>query len=107
MEDKIQELQEVIKESHKEISSLKAENESISETLNETKVHLKRYTAPASKKKYYQENKEKIINRVKKYQERTNYKQSKEQAKEYYKNTCLRRKEKLEETLEKEEKDDI
>ena len=41
---------EKIKKELQEISRLKIENERISETLDETKAHLKRYTAPAKRK---------------------------------------------------------
>jgi hypothetical protein len=104
LEDKNKELQEVIKESDKEISRLKAENESISETLYETKLHLKKYTSPENNKNYYDKNKEKCLRRVKEYQERTNYKPSKEKTKEYNRNAYLLRKV-LEHALNEEEQE--
>jgi hypothetical protein len=99
MEERIRELEE-------ENLRLKAENESISETLNKTKVHLKRYTAPVNRKEYYEKNKEEYIRRAKEYRERTNYKPTQEQKKEYNRNAYLRRKEKLNNGLDKEEKKD-
>ena len=37
------------------IAELEKRNEQLKAELEETKAHLKRYTAPASSKKYYQE----------------------------------------------------
>jgi len=99
MEERIRELEE-------DNLRLKAENESISETLNKTKVHLKRYTAPVNRKEYYEKNKEEYIRRAKEYRERTNYKPTQEQKKEYNRNAYLRRKEKMNNGLDKEEKKD-
>lgn len=42
--------------------------------LNETKEHLKKYTAPISRRKYYENNKEKEKQRAKEYKQKTNYK---------------------------------
>jgi len=92
LQEQIEELREVIKESHKEISRLKSENESISETLYQTRLHLKKYTSPASSKKYYEKNKEECLRKGKEYKERINYKTSKEKTKEYNRNAYLRRK---------------
>ena len=36
------------------IAELEKQNEQLKNELEETKVHLKKYTAPASSKKYYQ-----------------------------------------------------
>jgi len=41
--------------------------------LNETKQHLKKYTAPTSSKIYYEKHKEQIKQKVKEYKEKTNY----------------------------------
>ena len=65
-----------------------------------TKEHLKKYTAPASRKEYYENNKEAILKRVKKYKEDSNYKPTTEQKKEYNKQAYLRRKEKLKKEME-------
>jgi len=68
--------------------------------LLSTKEHLKKYTAPASRKDYYEKNKDVILERVKKYKEDTNYKPTPEQKKEYNKQAYLRRKEKLKKEME-------
>jgi len=101
-------MEERIKELEEEIARLKAENESISETLNKTKVHLKRYTAPVSSKEYYEKNKEECKRKAREYKKKTNYKHepTKEQKKEYNRKAYLRRKEKLNNGLDKEEKKD-
>ena len=41
--------------------------------LNDTKEHLKKYTAPSNMKKYYENHKEEIKQKVKAYKEQTNY----------------------------------
>ena len=41
--------------------------------LNDTKEHLKKYTAPSNMKKYYENHKEEIKMKVKEYKEKTNY----------------------------------
>ncbi len=97
-------MEERNKELEEENLRLKAEIESITETLDKTNVHLKKYTAPVSSKEYYEKNKEECIRRVKEYQERTNYKPTQEQKKEYNKN--YRRKEKMKKALEEEKKEE-
>ena len=71
------------------IKALEEENAKLEEELRATKEHLKKYTAPASRKVYYENNKEAIKERVK------NYKPTPEQKKEYNKQAYLRRKENL------------
>ena len=71
------------------IKELAEENAKLKEELQATKEHLKKYTAPASRKEYYEKNKEVIKERVK------NYKPTPEQKKEYNKQAYLRRKENL------------
>ena len=71
------------------IKALEEENAKLEKELQATKEHLKKYTAPASRKVYYENNKEAIKERVK------NYKPTPEQKKEYNKQAYLRRKEKL------------
>ena len=61
----------------------------LKEELRKTKEHLKKYTAPAYKKEYYEQNKEVINERNK------NYKPTPEQKKEYNRREYLKRKEKL------------
>ena len=51
----------------KEINILKGELEKTKNELVETKEHLKKYTAPSNMKKYYQNHKEEIKEKVKKY----------------------------------------
>lgn len=91
------------------IAELEKQNEQLKNELEETKAHLKRYTAPASSKKYYQEHKEEHKQRVREYQQRTNYKSeckykpSAEQRKEYNRRAYLKKKEK--EKLEKEKQE--
>ncbi len=63
------------------------------------KEHLKKYTAPPSRKEYYERNKEKEKQRVKDYQLRTNFKStyvaSPEKKKEYARTAYLKKKAKL------------
>jgi len=79
-----------IEELLKEIYFLKEENEKIKSELQETKEHLKKYTAPSNMKKYYQ--------KVKEYKEKNNYKPNIdiEKRKEYNKIAYQKRKDKLE-----------
>ena len=90
------------------IAELEKQNEQLKNELEETKAHLKKYTAPASSKKYYQEHKEEHKQRVREYQKRTNYKSeskhipSTEQRKEYNRRAYLKKKEKEKEKLDKE-----
>jgi hypothetical protein len=60
------------------------------------KEHLKKYTAPSSKKLYYEQNKEEIKQKVKEYKENTNYVVAKDVIKERNKRAYQKRKEKLE-----------
>ena len=71
------------------IKELAEKNAKLEEELQATKEHLKKYTAPASRKVYYENNKEAIKERVKKY------KPTPEQKKEYNKQAYLRKKENL------------
>ena len=81
-EDKIKELEEELKKTKDE--------------LNDTKEHLKKYTAPTRSKTYYENHKEKIIQKVKEYKEKTNYSYevTPEKKKEYNKIAYLKKKEK-------------
>ena len=93
---------EKIREMEEHISNLETE-------LQSTKAHLKRYTAPASRKVYYENNKEAIKERVKKCREKTTYKSYKstpEQRKEYNKISYLRRKEKLKKEMDEKQNDE-
>lgn len=90
------------------LKELLEKNAKLEEELLATKEHLKKYTAPASRKEYYERNKEKEKQRAKEYREKTNYKSdykpTPEQKKEYNRREYLKRKEKLQK--EKEEKEE-
>ena len=88
------------------IQELEKENAKLKEELHATKEHLKKYTAPVSRKIYYEKNKEVIKERVKKYNEDTNYKPTPEQKKEYNKQSYLKRKEKLKNEIEEKSKNE-
>ena len=79
---------------------LEEENKKLQDELIQTKEHLKKYTAPASRKVYYENNKEKEKQRAKEYKEKTNYKPTPEQKKEYNKQSYLRQKEKHKKEME-------
>jgi len=71
------------------IQELEQENARLKAELQSTKEHLKRYTAPASRKEYYENNKEAILERMKANPTPPDKK------KEYNKQSYLRRKAKL------------
>jgi hypothetical protein len=81
------------------IQELEEKNSKLEEELQATKAHLKKYTAPTSRKVYYEKNKDKEIQRTKEYQQRTNYKSNyqatPEQKKEYARRAYLKKKERL------------
>jgi len=81
-----------------EIDELKKENSMLREELEKIKEHLNRYVAPERHKTYYENNKEKIKQRVKEYQENTNYHLtiSTEKKKQYARTAYLNKKAKLE-----------
>ena len=85
------------------INQLEEENAKLKEELQAVKEHLKKYTAPASRKVYYEKNKEKEKQRAKEHKEKTNYKSTPEQKKEYNKQAYLRRKEKLKKEIEEQQ----
>ena len=70
------------------IKELKEENNRLKEELQKTKEHLKKYTAPASRKLYYEKNKEQILDKMKANPTPT------DKRKEYNRESYLRRKEK-------------
>lgn len=82
------------------ITELEEKIAQLEEELLATKEHLKKYTAPASRKEYYEKNKDIIKERNRKYKETTNYKSTPEQRKEYNKHAYLRRREKLQNEME-------
>jgi hypothetical protein len=83
------------------------ENLALKDEIQLLKEHLKKYTAPLSKKKYYENNKEEIKAKVKEYKEKTNYYSNLtiEKKKEYAKRAYLNKKAKLEK--EKQENQNI
>ena len=89
------------------IKEILEENAKLKEELQATKEHLKKYTAPASRKVYYERNKEKEKQRAKEYKEKTNYKSTPEQRKEYNRQSYLRKKEKLQKELDEKQNDEI
>ncbi len=79
-----------------EINLLTKENEALKNKISELEEKLKKYTAPARSKVYYENHKDELLIKMKKY------KQTPEQIKEKNKKAYLKRKEKLEkEKLEK------
>lgn len=77
-----------------ELISVKEENEQLKKRIAELEEHLKKYTAPARSKTYYENHKEEIKKKVSEYKEKTNYNAtlSKEKKKEYNKAAYERRK---------------
>lgn len=78
------------------IHELTEKNAKLENELQATKEHLKKYTAPSTKKLYYEQNKEEIKKKVKEYKEKTNYVVPKDVIKERNKRAYQKRKEKLE-----------
>jgi hypothetical protein len=70
------------------INFLEEENKKLKCELNETKEHLKKYTAPSRHKTYYENHKEEILNKQK------SYVVSSEKKKEYARQAYLNKKEK-------------
>ena len=87
-------------DNEEKIKELEEKNAKLQEELQATKEHLKKYTAPVSRREYYERNKEKEKLRVKDYQQRTNYKStyvaSPEKKKEYARRAYLKKKDKKE-----------
>jgi hypothetical protein len=71
------------------IANLEEQIKQLTAELNETKEHLKKYTAPVRSKTYYENHKEELLEKMKKY------KPTPEQIKEKNKKAYLKRKEKL------------
>jgi len=86
----IEELQKINKLQEDKIIALEAE-------LQSTKEHLKKYTAPSYKKIYYENNKEKLLEKMK------SNPIPPDKRKEYNRQSYLRRKEKLKTPTEKDE----
>lgn len=91
------------------IKEILEENAKLKEELQATKEHLKKYTAPASRKVYYENNKDEHKQRVKEYKEKTNYSAnlSTEKKKEYARRAYLNKKEKIKKLEEKNENENI
>ena len=68
-----------------EIDVLKLENNKLQQENVQLKKHLKKYTSPTRAKRYYQNNKEKLMDQNKEYKKKTNYKVDPEKRKEYNK----------------------
>jgi cell division protein FtsB len=68
---------------------LKQENEQLKKRVAELEEHLKKYTAPARSKTYYENHKEELLEKMKKY------KPTPEQIKEKNRKAYLKRKEKM------------
>jgi len=84
---------------------LEDENKKLQDELIKTKEHLKKYTAPSNMKKYYENHKEEIKQKVKEYKEKTNYVYipSPEQKKEWARTAYLNKKAKLKKLEEEKE----
>jgi len=84
------------------IKELEEENAKLKDELDATKVHLKKYTAPVSRKEYYEQNKEAIKEYNKNYKKSTNYKYepTPEKKKEYARRAYLNSKKKKKQELE-------
>jgi hypothetical protein len=73
------------------MDELKAENEMLKQKVLELEERLKKYTAPARSKTYYENHKEELLEKVKEYKNNL----SSEKKKEYAKRAYLKKKEKM------------
>ena len=71
------------------VSKLEEQIKQLTQELNETKEHLKKYTAPSRSKTFNENHKEELLEKMK------NYTPSPEKIKERNKKAYLKRKEKL------------
>jgi hypothetical protein len=76
-----------------ELQILKQENEELKNKIIELEERLKKYTAPQRSKTYYENHKEELLEKMKKY------KQTPEQIKERNKKAYLKRKEKMDNSV--------
>ena len=76
-----------------ELQVLKQENEELKNKIIELEERLKKYTAPSRSKTYYENHKEELLEKMKKY------KQTPEQIKERNKKAYLKRKEKMDNSV--------
>jgi hypothetical protein len=83
----------------------KAENEILKQRINELEERLKKYTCGKNHKKYYENNKEIVMEKGAKYLQKLK-EDNPEKLKEYRRNAYLNRKEKLK-NLEKEKVENI
>jgi hypothetical protein len=77
----------------KENQLLREQNEYLIKELDEIKEHLKKYTSPAYKKIYYENNKEEIKQKTKAY--RQTHQPTEEQKKKWARTAYLNKKAKL------------
>jgi uncharacterized protein YlxW (UPF0749 family) len=61
------EVNDKIKVLEAELNKTKEEYKILQDELNETKEHLKKYTAPKRSKTYYENHKEELLEKMKKY----------------------------------------
>jgi hypothetical protein len=71
------------------ISKLEEQVKQLTQELNDTKEHLKKYTAPSRSKTFYENHKEELLEKMKKYTP------TPEKIKEKNRKAYLKRKEKL------------
>jgi regulator of replication initiation timing len=71
------------------VFKLEEQIKQLTQELNDTKEHLKKYTAPSRSKTFYENHKEELLEKMKKYTP------SPEKIKEKNKKAYLKRKEKL------------
>lgn len=73
---------------------LKNKINELEKEITELKEHLKKYTAPARYKKYYENHKEELLQKNKEYREKNNYQYiiSSDKKKEYNKKAYLKKK---------------
>ena len=71
------------------VSKLEEQIKQLTQELNDTKEHLKKYTAPSRSKTFYENHKEELLEKMKKYTP------SPEKIKEKNRKAYLKRKEKL------------
>jgi hypothetical protein len=82
------------------IKELEEKNAKLEEELKATKEHLKKYTAPTSRKIYYENNKQHILEKMKENPTPP------EKRKEYNRQSYLRKKEKLKKEMEEKQNDE-
>ncbi|ARF11466.1 hypothetical protein Klosneuvirus_1_323 [Klosneuvirus KNV1] len=83
-------------------NQLKLDYDNLFKEKEELEVRLKKYTAPERKRKFYENHKEEIKQKVKEHKIKTGYKPqiSEEKKKEYNRRAYLKRKEKMEQVKE-------